>query len=174
MTRASPKKPRDPCNLPIWQKHVHLFDGLEISPCVTDGASITVTEDPDEAEFWSVYGHYNPELCDGFGGVDCLEDFTTEPQARAFARKLIKRYPHLAPEADAKPRTRKRPNAPKKRCYLVALISWSTHHIWVDAGSHADAMSIARQLWSKDQTRFRYTDGGIDGTSVLDSREVQS
>ena len=92
--------PADPSNLPQWHAQVHLFDGLEISPCVTvnfgDGqSSIEVCDDPAKAEFWSVYGHYNPALCDGFGGVDCLEDFATETHARAFAAELRRLHPHL-------------------------------------------------------------------------------
>lgn len=91
-------------NLPHWRAHVHLFDGLEISPCVTVadcsyGPIIEVCDDPDEAEFWSVYGHYNPALCDGFGGVDCLEDFPTEAEAIAFAEALCRQHPHLREEA---------------------------------------------------------------------------
>jgi hypothetical protein len=87
-------------NLPEWPKSNHLFDGLEISPCVIVGngrwgAYIEVCDDPADAEFWSVYGHYNPALCHGFGGVDCLEDFATEAQARAFAEELYSRHPHL-------------------------------------------------------------------------------
>lgn len=88
------------CNLPGWQSHVHLFDGLEISPCHTVGvdgeqAFIEVCADPADAEFWSVYGHYNPALCNGFGGVDCLEDFATEAEAMAFAEHLYRKHPHL-------------------------------------------------------------------------------
>lgn len=90
----------NPCNLPNWTSRVHLFDGLEISPCVTirngTGKSwIEVCDDPAAAEFWSVYGHYNPAMCNGFGGVDCLEDFATEADARSLAEKLCKRYAHL-------------------------------------------------------------------------------
>lgn len=93
-------------NLPDWRSHIHLFDGLEISPCVTVGDTalgpiIEVCDDPDEAEFWSVYGHYNPALCEGFGGVDCLEDFATEAEANAFADVLRRAYPHLDREAGA-------------------------------------------------------------------------
>ncbi len=90
-------------NLPKWHEHVHLFDGLEISPCATVGDGnrgpyVEVCDDPADAEFWSVYGHYNPALCDGFGGVDCLEDFTTEAAARAFADELCRVHPHLREE----------------------------------------------------------------------------
>ncbi len=90
----------NPTNLPNWRKHVHLFDGLEISPCVTIGDGnwgpyIEVCDDSDDAEFWSVYGHYNPDLCEGFGGVDCLDDFATEAEARAFAETLYQTYPNL-------------------------------------------------------------------------------
>ena len=92
----------DTCNLPAWRTRVHLFDGLEISPCMTVrgeswGPCIEVC-DPADAEFWSVYGHYNPELCDGFGGVDCLEDFATQAEALAFGEELYRSYPHLRPE----------------------------------------------------------------------------
>jgi hypothetical protein len=73
---------------------------LEISPCVivgdtTWGPCIEVTDNPVDAMFWSVYGHYNPDLCDGFGGVDCLEDFPTETEARVFATVLCRLFPHL-------------------------------------------------------------------------------
>jgi hypothetical protein len=36
-----------------------------------------------------VYGHLKT------GGVDCIEDFATEAEARAFAEQLLTIYPHL-------------------------------------------------------------------------------
>jgi hypothetical protein len=59
------------------------------------------------------------------------------------------------------------------REYLVQLIAWSTHHVWIEADSEPAAERIAQQLWSQDENRFSCKDGGIDGVSVLDSREVQ-
>jgi hypothetical protein len=102
MNTANLSKTNAP-NLPSWRDRIHLFDGLEISPCTTVadgnwGPYIEVCDDPADAEFWSVYGHYNPGLCDGFGGVDCLEDFPTECEARAFAEQLYRTHPHLRPE----------------------------------------------------------------------------
>ena len=90
----------DTCNLPNWHKSILLFDGLEISLCVTVGKDrsrsyIEVCHDPADAEFWSVYGHYNPDLCNGFGGADCLEDFASEAEALAFAARLRRAHPHL-------------------------------------------------------------------------------
>jgi hypothetical protein len=96
---------RSACNLPDWRTRIHLFDGLQISPCIAvaegnRGPYIEVCDDPQDAEFWSVYGHYNPALCCGFGGVDCLEDFATEAEARAFTAGLRRRYPHLRGKED--------------------------------------------------------------------------
>lgn len=44
---------------------------------------------PEDAEFWSVYGHCRS------GGVLCLEDFPTETEAHAFAKRLLDAWPHL-------------------------------------------------------------------------------
>lgn len=78
---------------PWWMMEIRRFDGLEIHPChvcdVEDGIEHVEQCTPDEAEFWSVYGHGIE------GGVWCLEDFPGEGEARAFAETLLKAYPHL-------------------------------------------------------------------------------
>jgi hypothetical protein len=45
--------------------------------------------------------------------------------------------------------------------------------VWIEADSEEAAEHIAQELWSQDESRFSYKDGGIDGVSVLDSREVR-
>ena len=45
---------------------------------------------PEEAAFWTVYGHYKT------GGVDAFEDFPAEGEALAFHDRLIVAYPHLS------------------------------------------------------------------------------
>jgi hypothetical protein len=49
--------------------------------------------EPEDAHFWSVYGHHVT------GGLECFEDFPTEAEAEAFAARLRRTYPHLASEA---------------------------------------------------------------------------
>ena len=70
------------------------YDGLEVSPVkvypMADGDSIFCEVcEPDEAHFWSVYGHLVA------GGVECFEDFTTEAEAMAHAEKLLADHPQL-------------------------------------------------------------------------------
>ena len=78
---------------PFWMRNIHQFDGLEIHPCRTeraeDGTPFIEQCAPEDAEFWSVYGHYKT------GGVSCFEDFPTKAQARAFAARLLEAWPHL-------------------------------------------------------------------------------
>jgi hypothetical protein len=67
---------------------------LEIHPVqeradTDDGFSYCEQCTPEEADFWSVYGHLRE------GGVLCLEDFTTEAEARAFAETLLSAWPWL-------------------------------------------------------------------------------
>jgi len=71
------------------------FDALEIHPCAVighDGMGTELVEPcaPEEAHFWTVYGHYRT------GGVNDLADFATEGEAHAFHDRLISIYPHLA------------------------------------------------------------------------------
>ena len=61
-------------SVPFWMMQINDFDGLEIHP-VMESASKTggyceICE-PDEAHFWSVYGHCKT------GGVECFDDFST-------------------------------------------------------------------------------------------------
>lgn len=69
------------------------FDGLEIHPChicgSEDGSTYIEQCEPQEAGFWSVYGHCTE------GGVECLEDFDTEEEGRAYAKRLLDSWPHL-------------------------------------------------------------------------------
>ena len=80
---------------PWWMMEIRRFDGLEIHPVrdlkADDPGDETWCEpcEPEEAQFWSVYGHLVE------GGVECFEDFPTEAEARAFAEKLLEAYPHL-------------------------------------------------------------------------------
>jgi hypothetical protein len=64
-----------------------------VGPCCVVGHDGTGGEfvepcAPEDAHFWTVYGHYRT------GGVDAFEDFKTE--AIAFHNRLIATYPHLA------------------------------------------------------------------------------
>ena len=78
---------------PFWMRDIHQFDGLEIHPCrterVEDGRTFIEPCEPETAEFWSVYGHCRT------GGVLCFEDFPTEAEAHAFAKRLLDAWPHL-------------------------------------------------------------------------------
>lgn len=79
---------------PHWMMEIHAFDGLEMHPVQVltneqDGSSHCEQCEPDEAHFWSVYGHLRA------GGVLCFEDFATEAQARGFAQRLLDAWPHL-------------------------------------------------------------------------------
>ena len=61
----------------------------------------------------------------------------------------------------------------QQREFLVALVTWSTHHVWIKAGNADDAEDRAHELWAEDDSQFSYKDGGIDGTSIIETREVQ-
>jgi hypothetical protein len=84
---------------PQWMMRIRDFDDLEIQPCmvvsVTDGVENVEPCEPQDAHFWTVYGHW------ATGGVDAFEDFATEAEARAFARRLRDCYPHLRGTGDA-------------------------------------------------------------------------
>jgi hypothetical protein len=82
---------------PHWMKNIRDFDALEIAPCRIVGHDSLGNEivepcddAPEEAAFWTVYGHFLT------GGVDAFEDFATEAEAIAFHDQLIGVYPHLA------------------------------------------------------------------------------
>jgi hypothetical protein len=81
---------------PPWMLSISEFDAIEVHPCCVvgfaDGLEIVETCEPEDAHFWSAYGHYRT------GGVACLEDFATEAEAKAFADGLRQAYPHLAEE----------------------------------------------------------------------------
>ena len=79
---------------PAWMLAIRSFDAIEVHPCCVvgsaDGVDIVETCDPEDAHFWSVYGHCVT------GGLDCFEDCPTEAEAEAFAARLRRTYPHLA------------------------------------------------------------------------------
>ena len=84
---------------PRWMQNIRDFDALEIAPCRVVGHDslgdeiVEPCDDaPDEAAFWTVFGHFRT------GGVDAFEDFATEAEAVAFHDRLIAAYPHLAGE----------------------------------------------------------------------------
>jgi hypothetical protein len=82
---------------PSWMLTIRNFDAIEVHPCCVvgfaDGVEMVETCEPEDAHFWSVYGHYVT------GGLDCFEDFPTEAEAEVFAARLRRTYPHLAGEA---------------------------------------------------------------------------
>jgi hypothetical protein len=84
---------------PDWMRNIHDFDALEIQPCAVVGHDSMDTEivepcEPEDASFWTVYGHYRS------GGVNAFQDFPTEAEARAFHDRLVSVFPHLAPQED--------------------------------------------------------------------------
>lgn len=79
---------------PWWMERIWDFDALEIHPCAiikyADGGRDVVEQcAPEDADFWTVFGHYRE------GGIDTFEDFLTEVDAQQFHDKLIAAYPHL-------------------------------------------------------------------------------
>jgi hypothetical protein len=52
------------------------YDGYEIHPCKDYGSYIETCH-PDEADFWSLYGHLSGE------GVECIGDFNSFDDARS-------------------------------------------------------------------------------------------
>ena len=82
---------------PDWMLNIRSFDALEIHPCAvvghdSIGGEIVEPCEPEDADFWTVYGHYRT------GGTDDFGDFATEAEAIAFHDRLIAIYPHLAGE----------------------------------------------------------------------------
>ena len=79
---------------PWWMQEILDYDGLEVWPVyeetdATTGDSYCEVCKPEDAHFWSVYGHLKE------GGMTCFEDFATKEEAIAFAEKLLPAYPHL-------------------------------------------------------------------------------
>lgn len=71
----------------------HKFDNLEVHPCreYKEDASNPFVEqcEPSEAEFWSVYVHYNPKSNeDKFGGLNCIADCDTQAEADGLVKFL--------------------------------------------------------------------------------------
>ena len=70
---------------PHWMLNIRAFDGLEIQPCQiierdSQGKETVEPCEPEEADFWTVYGHYRT------GGVDAFEDFPTPGSGASFCR----------------------------------------------------------------------------------------
>jgi hypothetical protein len=84
---------------PEWMLRIREFDDLEIQPCmvvsVTDDVENVEPCEPQDAHFWTVYGHW------ATGGVDAFEDFATEAEAMVFAQRLRDCYPHLRGASDS-------------------------------------------------------------------------
>ena len=79
---------------PWWMIEIKRFDGLELHPvrslsCPGVHQSWQEQCEPHNAEAWSIFGH-----CIN-GGAESFGDFPTEEEARAFAERLLKAYPHL-------------------------------------------------------------------------------
>jgi hypothetical protein len=64
------------------------------------------------------------------------------------------------------------PSPKPQREYLVALVAWSTHHLWIKADNETQAEDQAHELWAEDESAFSYKDGGVDGVTVLETREL--
>jgi hypothetical protein len=76
---------------PLWMLAIRDYDALEVHPsCAISDADTAEICQPDDAAFWLVYGHCRS------GGIEFLEDFATEAEARAFVHRIEKVYPHLA------------------------------------------------------------------------------
>lgn len=76
-----------------WMLEMQSCDGLEIHPCCivgfADGEEIVETCEPEDADFFTVYGHCRE------GEVAAFEDFQTAEEARKFASRLLETCPHL-------------------------------------------------------------------------------
>jgi len=89
----SPTQPAKEAS-PWWFETINTYDGLELSAVAEyedkdDTKFCERVDNPQEAQFWSVYGHRYE------GGVEYLEDFDTEQEASDFANGLLKLYPNL-------------------------------------------------------------------------------
>jgi hypothetical protein len=98
MTKKQTASPVDAAKIPRWMQNIRDFDALEIHPCVgvgTDSLDNLIVEqcEPEDAHFWSVFGHLRT------GGTDDFEDFATEAEAIAFHDRLLAAYPHLGQRA---------------------------------------------------------------------------
>jgi hypothetical protein len=58
------------------------YDGTEVHPVAMIDASSAEVVDPDKAQFWSVYLHLKS------GGIECVGNFATYPEAQNAASKL--------------------------------------------------------------------------------------
>ena len=70
------------------------FDAPEIHPCAvierdSNGTEFIEQCEPEEAHFWTVYGHCRT------GGLDAFEDFPTEAEAIIFHDRLLATFANL-------------------------------------------------------------------------------
>lgn len=70
-----------------------LFSHYEIARVIVDhkGQCEPSDDEPQEGEevIWTIYGRYDPNLMEGFGGVEALMDFTTQDDAWDRLRDMI-------------------------------------------------------------------------------------
>ncbi|MDR3423954.1 MAG: hypothetical protein P4M13_02590 [Alphaproteobacteria bacterium] len=83
---------------PWGMKWINEFNGLEIHPCQVigslNGEQIARPCAPEQASFWTVYGHYKPDSLSS--GIEALEDCPTESAAQKACDGFLKCYPHLS------------------------------------------------------------------------------
>ena len=99
MTTTSPKAaattpPGTAPEAPHWREEISACDGLEIHPVHVveigeDGTAYCEQCEPEQARFWSVFGHLRS------GGVLCFGDFASASEARHFAHALLDEWPKL-------------------------------------------------------------------------------
>jgi len=87
------------CNVTLLQKlasraqKITDFNTLEVSGIkIFRQGRDTIHErcKPNEANYWTVFGHLRR------GGVDDFQDFRTQAQAEKYHDRLLKRYPHFS------------------------------------------------------------------------------
>jgi len=64
---------------------------IEMHPCKDYGDHVEQCK-AKEADFFSVFLHYEPDYQKNIGGLDCVADFEHAWQARRYARKLRTKY----------------------------------------------------------------------------------
>jgi hypothetical protein len=78
---------------PRWFYRITDYNGLVLQPIreilLKDGSSSYQPCEPHEATGWTIGGHLKQ------GGVECIQNFLTETQARDFSDQLLQCYRHL-------------------------------------------------------------------------------
>ncbi len=83
---------------PRWVAKISEFDAIEVRPCAivgrnSRGRKFVEPSQPEDASFWTVYGHYRPG--GAISGVEAIQDFGTEKEAQQFHDRLMGNYPNL-------------------------------------------------------------------------------